>query len=312
MRFELPEDTAEFAAVVHKRGVSLRDANHETVYDALDALGVLDLLGPETADARHAELNTVVALEALASAGVSGPVAETIWARATSEAARETTGFVGVPTGLTARGSRLVPYGLRCGHLLAGTDVIAVRAAEPADIKVHADAGHAWVATEGESFERRAPGYLWRSQAALTVGYLETALTRAVEHAKTRHQFGRPLSSYQALQFRLAECRWRLSGLQLLVREAAWRADRGDSRSLAVSALAWLYARRVGRAATAHVHQVFGAIGFTRELGLVDLTGPAAFLRMAVPPKQAAQTVWTQRAAVGASPPSTVLAGFKS
>ena len=154
------------------------------------------------------------------------------------------------------------------------------------------------------------PGYVWRTTAAATVGAMAAATDMACEHARTREQFGRPIGSFQALQFRLAECQWRLLGLRLLVREAAWRADRDDPRALVVSALAWLYAREVGRLVTRHVHQVFGAIGFTRELGLTTLTGATATSRSLHPARAAAATVRAWRGWDGDDPPSTVLGGF--
>ena len=125
---------------------------------------------------------------------------------------------------------------------------------------------------------------------------LPDATDLAIAHAHERVQFGRPLASFQALQFRLVECHWRLLGLRLLVREAGWRADRNDGRAYVVSALAWLYARDVGRLVTKHTPQIFGAIGFTREMGLTTVTGSAATLRALYPARDAAVVVRAGRA----------------
>jgi alkylation response protein AidB-like acyl-CoA dehydrogenase len=140
---------------------------------------------------------------------------------------------------------------------------------------------------------------------------MDAALARAVDHAKTREQFRRPIASFQAVQFRLAESFWRLSGLRLLVREAAWRADRGQPETEPISALAWLHARQVGRIVGRHVHQVFGAVGFTDELGLTRQTGAVTVLRLTVPVEDAVAAVRRNRLPVGEVPPSTVLGGLR-
>ena len=309
MNLELPDDTVAFAAVIARALVD------ETVdlFVALDALGVLDLTGSESADPEHAHVNVAVALEQIAGAGRRAPVAETIWAR--GHGLDTGRGFVAATCDEHAGADRFVPYGSVALSLLAGPlDAPAVVsmpvAARPARIEI--DLGHLWLPATfvAPSLASLDQPFAWRAAAATTVGAMARATDMAIEHARNRVQFGKPLASFQALQFRLAECHWRLLGLRLLVREAAWRADRGDPRAAAVSALAWLYARDVGRIVTKHVHQVHGAIGFTRELGLTTLTGSVATLRAIHPAGRAARVVQAARGWEGAVPPSTVLGGF--
>jgi alkylation response protein AidB-like acyl-CoA dehydrogenase len=174
--------------------------------------------------------------------------------------------------------------------------------------------GHLWVPVpEGtQAFDQAAPDFAWRASAALTLGYLEAGLSMAANHARTRQQFGRSLDSFQAIAFRLAESRWRLTGLRLIIHEAGWRADRGQRQALPVSALAWVYARRTGRVVAAHLHQIHGAIGFSGELGLTRLTGACALFRTTVAAQPATQAAWAERSELTNEPPSTVFAGFRA
>jgi Acyl-CoA dehydrogenase, C-terminal domain len=309
MNLELPDGTIELAAVI-SRALAAEGAD---LFGTLDGLGVLDLAGAESADPDNAHVNVVVALEEIARAGRRAPVAETIWARA--RGLDTGAGFVAAACDERAGDDRLVPCGSFADSLLAGpaaapTVVPMPESARPARIEI--DPGHLWLSAslEAPSLAALDAAYAWRAAAAGTVGAMSKATDMAIGHARNRVQFGKPLASFQALQFRLAECHWRLLGLRLLVREAAWRADRHDPRADAVSALAWLYAREVGRIVTKHVHQVHGAIGFTRELGLTTLTGSVATLRSTHPARPAVAVVKSSRCWDGAVPPSTVLGGF--
>lgn len=313
MNLELPAATVEFASVIARALGGDQPPRGMAMHPVLDELGVLDLTSEASADPAHAQLNAVVALEEVARAGGRAPVAETMWARGRGLDTRA--GFLAIASRQQAGADRLVPYGAFATSLLVGTvESPAVAempsAAQPARIEIDTD--HLWVPAElaATSFGELDPAFAWRAAAAATVGAMAKATDMAIRHARVRVQFGKPLASFQALQFRLAECHWRLMGLRLLVREAAWRADREDGRADAVSALAWLYAREVGRIVTKHTHQVHGAIGFTRELGLTTVTGSAATLRLLHPAGEAAAVVRGARCWDGDVPPSTILGGF--
>ena len=312
MNVNLPPDTVEFAAVI-RRALADASASSADLFLLLDDLGVLDLVGSDSADPDNAQLNVVVALEEIARAGRRAPIAETIWARGRRLAT--TDGFLAISSGAGAGADRLLPYGALATSLLAEsvdslTTVPMPVGLLPAHIEIDGD--HLWLSddVDAPSFADLDQAFAWRAAAASTVGSMTHASDMAIEHARSRVQFGKPLASFQALQFRLAECSWRLLGLRLLVREAAWRADRDDPRAEAVSALAWLYARDVGRIVTKHAHQVHGAIGFTRELGLTTLTGSAATLRALYPASAAAAVVRAARGWDDIVPPSNILGGF--
>jgi alkylation response protein AidB-like acyl-CoA dehydrogenase len=312
MNVELPAGTIEFVTVLAQ---ALKDDRDSTgLFSLLDGLGVLDLAAPDSADPDNAHVNIVAALEEIARAGVCAPVAETIWSRGAVLDAPA--GFVAIASAGESRGDRLIPYGALATSLVCGTVAAPEAYSMPGEVRpahVEIDSDHLWLPNtiSAPSFVELDQAYAWRSAAATTVGAMAKATDMAIGHARDRVQFGKPLASFQSLQFRLAESHWRLMGLRLLVREAAWRADCDEPRADAVSALAWLYARTVGKIVTKHTHQIHGAIGFTRELGLTTVTGSTATLRSLYPARDAAEVVRSARGWSGDVPPSTVLGGFR-
>lgn len=105
----------------------------------------------------------------------------------------------------------------------------------------------------------------WRAWSAATLAYLaglaERALALAVEHARTREQFGAPLSALPAVQARLADGALAVDGVTLL----AWESAVGTG-GLRAPELLW--AGGACCEVVASAHQVFGALGFALETGL--------------------------------------------
>ena len=66
------------------------------------------------------------------------------------------------------------------------------------------------------------------------VGTMERLLEQAVEHARTREAFGRPIGSFQAVSHRIADMKVRLEAARLLVQRSAWRLER--TREVALDA----------------------------------------------------------------------------
>ncbi len=312
MNVELPEATTEFAVVISRAQRRLVAWRH-LVHACSTSWVCSTSSAAKSADAPNAQLNAVVALEEIARSGARAPVSETMWAR--GRGLDTGAGFVTIASASLAGGDRLLPYGAFATGVLLGPPQSPTVGLMPAGVRparIEIDSDHLWMpaGVEAPSFAALDQGFAWRAASATVLGAMANATAMAIAHARDRVQFGKPLASFQALQFRLAECHWRLMGLRLLVREAAWRADRGHSRAAAVSALAWLYARDVGRIVTKHAHQVHGAIGFTRELGLTTVTGTAAMLRALYPAGDAARLVHDARGWTGDVPPSTILGGF--
>ena len=97
-----------------------------------------------------------------------------------------------------------------------------------------------------------------------TVGVAERALELSVQHAHDRHQFGRPIGSFQAVAHRCADMRADIDACRYLAHQAAWALDRGNPADVAVAS-AKAYGNDAMRRVFRHAHQVHGAIGFSTE-----------------------------------------------
>lgn len=118
---------------------------------------------------------------------------------------------------------------------------------------------------EGQGLEI-ALGTLQRfrtSVAACANGFARRALDESKARLRTRKQFGKPLATFQALRFDLAEMDVRLRASQLLVDEAAELVDRGAHSSMAV-ARAKLFATESAGWICDRAVQHFGGLGVKR------------------------------------------------
>jgi alkylation response protein AidB-like acyl-CoA dehydrogenase len=101
--------------------------------------------------------------------------------------------------------------------------------------------------------------------AAELVGVAQRALDMAVEYAKEREQFERPIGAYQAVSHRLADMLWEVEEARSLTYYAGWAADaRPESLPLAAS-MAKARASDAANMVTHNAIQTFGGIGFTWE-----------------------------------------------
>ena len=101
--------------------------------------------------------------------------------------------------------------------------------------------------------------------AAELVGVGQRALDMAVEYAKEREQFDRPIGAYQAVSHRLADMLWAVEEARSLTYYAAWVAD-AEPESLPLAAS--MAKARASDAAASVCHdaiQTLGGIGFTWE-----------------------------------------------
>jgi alkylation response protein AidB-like acyl-CoA dehydrogenase len=101
--------------------------------------------------------------------------------------------------------------------------------------------------------------------AAELVGVAQRALDMAVDYAKERQQFDRPIGAYQAVSHRLAEMLWDVEEARSLTYYAAWAAD-ADPEALPLAAsMAKARASDTATSVTHNAIQTFGGIGFTWE-----------------------------------------------
>jgi acyl-CoA dehydrogenase len=128
--------------------------------------------------------------------------------------------------------------------------------------------------------------------AADALGAARAVLTLAVEHAKVRHQFGRPIGAFQAVQHLLVDAYETVELVAGGVLHAAWAADAGEGAERHLAALR--LKASAGRLATVGdiAIQVLGGIGYTWEhdahlylrrlLGWSVAFGPASSYQVAV------------------------------
>jgi alkylation response protein AidB-like acyl-CoA dehydrogenase len=105
------------------------------------------------------------------------------------------------------------------------------------------------------------------SVAAMGVGLAQGAYDLALEYARERHQFGRPISSFQAVQFRLADMATEIEAGRGLVYRAAWLKDRGRPFARE-AAMAKLYTGELSNRVVDAALQLHGGYGFMDEFAI--------------------------------------------
>ncbi|MFH1090907.1 MAG: acyl-CoA dehydrogenase [Pseudomonadota bacterium] len=96
------------------------------------------------------------------------------------------------------------------------------------------------------------------------LGIAQASLEASVNYAKERHQFGKPLSSFQGLQWMMADMAVRVQAARHLVRHAAWSKDQGLLYSKE-AAMAKLYASETAMWTSTKAVQIHGGHGYTKE-----------------------------------------------
>ncbi|MFI5757736.1 acyl-CoA dehydrogenase family protein [Streptomyces sp. NPDC051569] len=100
---------------------------------------------------------------------------------------------------------------------------------------------------------------------AMAVGTARAAYEVALDYAKTRTQFGRPIIDNQGIAFQLADMRTRIDAARLLVWRASWMAATGKPFTSAEGSMSKLYAGETAKKVTGQAVQILGGNGFTRE-----------------------------------------------
>jgi len=103
------------------------------------------------------------------------------------------------------------------------------------------------------------------SIAALALGMAQGALDAATSYAKQRKQFGKAISEFQAIQFKLADMATEVEAARLLVYQAAWHADQKSTRFTRESSMAKLFASEVAVRVANECVQIHGGYGFIKD-----------------------------------------------
>jgi len=100
--------------------------------------------------------------------------------------------------------------------------------------------------------------------ASQAIGIGRAALEDALAYSKERVQFGKPINTFQAIQFKLAQMATELDAAELLVLRAAWLEDNGLDFEKE-SAMCKFYASDVAMQAAIEGVQIFGGYGYIKE-----------------------------------------------
>jgi alkylation response protein AidB-like acyl-CoA dehydrogenase len=101
--------------------------------------------------------------------------------------------------------------------------------------------------------------------ASQAVGIAQGALDKAIEYSRERHQFGKPISSFQGLQFMLADMATQVEAARALTYAAARAIDAGEKDVSKVSAMAKVFASDTAMRVTTDAVQIFGGYGYMKE-----------------------------------------------
>ncbi|MFS0822673.1 acyl-CoA dehydrogenase family protein [Bacillus sp. 1P02SD] len=99
---------------------------------------------------------------------------------------------------------------------------------------------------------------------AMAVGIAQAAYEKALSYAKERKQFGRSLSKFQAIQFKLADMAMKIELARNMVYKAAWLKDQNRQFSKEAS-MAKLYASEICMEVTNQAVQIHGGYGYMKE-----------------------------------------------
>jgi len=102
------------------------------------------------------------------------------------------------------------------------------------------------------------------SIAALAVGIAQGAYESALKYSKQRHQFGKPIAEFEAIQFKLADMATQIDAARLLTLRAAQLKD-GHRQTTRESAMAKLFASEVAVKVAEEAIQIHGGYGYTKD-----------------------------------------------
>ncbi|MBF0533189.1 MAG: acyl-CoA dehydrogenase family protein [Candidatus Omnitrophica bacterium] len=111
-----------------------------------------------------------------------------------------------------------------------------------------------------KTFDKSRPGI-----GAQAVGIAQGALDAAIKYSRERVQFGKPISSFQGIQFMLADMATKVEAARALVYAAAKEIDSGKPAAGQHSAMAKLFASDTAMEVTTDALQVFGGYGYMKE-----------------------------------------------
>jgi len=117
------------------------------------------------------------------------------------------------------------------------------------------------------------------SVGAAGVGVARTALEHAIEYAKTRVQFGKPIATFQHIAFKIAQMAMEIEAARHLVWYSAWLMDQGKPCGKE-SAMAKCFGSDVAMRTTVEALQIFGGYGYMKDYPMEKLMRDAKLLQI--------------------------------
>jgi butyryl-CoA dehydrogenase len=118
------------------------------------------------------------------------------------------------------------------------------------------------------------------SIAAMATGVAQRCLDESLAYSRLRTQFGKPISSFQAIQFKLADMAMRIQASRLLYYEASSLQDMGVPRFSKSASLAKAFAGDTAMFCAIEAVQIFGGYGYTREYPVEKLMRDAKIFQI--------------------------------
>ncbi len=115
--------------------------------------------------------------------------------------------------------------------------------------------------------------------AAQAVGIAQAALDEAIKYSKERKAFGKSLSEFQAIQFKLADMKAKVEAARLLTYKAAWKKDH-KLDYIMDSSIAKLYAAEIASEVADQALQIHGGYGYIRDYKVERLYRDARITRI--------------------------------
>jgi len=147
-------------------------------------------------------------------------------------------------------------------------DKLGMRASETAELvfdncRVHKDN---MLGEEGQGFKQSLSvldgGRI--SIGALSLGIAKGAFEASLKYSKEREQFGKPISSFQGISFKLADMATEIEASELLLHKAAYLKNKGE-RMTQAGAMAKMFASEVCVKVANEAVQIHGGYGYTKE-----------------------------------------------
>jgi alkylation response protein AidB-like acyl-CoA dehydrogenase len=102
------------------------------------------------------------------------------------------------------------------------------------------------------------------SIAALSLGIAKGAYEAALKYAQERHQFDKPIASFQGISFKLADMATEIAAAEMLLNMACYNKSKG-LKLTKESAMAKYYASEVAVKVSTEAVQIFGGYGYTKD-----------------------------------------------